>query len=612
MSQANNFVLFLRHYGPIPASDNMYDELIQIEINRHQIDPPIQIEPARLKDLIDNFEGAEPINVILTGTAGDGKTYHCRRVWEHFGGDKSQWQSGKKIATLNLPHTGKRLVIIKDLSELRDEEKASLIPELASAVSGTNRDAVYLVAANDGQLVASWRDWAEPTGGKAFSDFRSLEAMLVEDRIHDPSLRLRLYNLSRMDASTHFDALVDQVTEHSQWQGCQGCELINAAGTTSCPIRLNRELLRGGVTKSPFRQRLSDLLRLAGVNRMHLPIRDLLLLAVNIILGDQKAGKPLLTCRSAKNRAKQFDYATTNPYANVFGSNLPEKERQKYQAFTTLDSFGVGRETDNAFDNLLIYGRYSEIDRYKKLVDNDPYYGGPAYRVYLRDYLEGARESTREFMVALERQRRRLFFSLTSDPKLDPWRLSVYRSAGQLLEFAERVETGGDITRLVEQLVRGLNRTFCGMMIDDGTQVYLASSGGDGRGRIASVLNYELRTTVHRRNIYMCFGLADDGLTPRISVIDPTQPEGNQLIDQVDLQLTHFEYLMRVACGSLPASFSRQCYEDFLDFKLRLIERLDELIGNENDEREVALRAITVDANGRPLVDDIRIRVGAQ
>ena len=87
-------------------------------------------------------------------------------------------------------------------------------------------------------------------------------------------------------------------------------------------------------------------------------------------------------------------------------------------------------------------------------------------------------------------------------------------------------------------------------------------------------------------------------------------PEDQQIIDCLDLQLTHFEYLMRVSGGSLPESFSRQCYEDFLDFKLRLIERLDELIGHEVDGPEVTLHAITVDENGRPQVDDIRIRVG--
>lgn len=610
-SHSNSLVAFLRHYGPIPASDNMYDELIQTEITKHKVDPQIRIEPAYLKKLIANFQDEDPSNVILTGTAGDGKTYHCRRVWEEFGGEAELWQRGEKIVGLDLPHNGKRLVIVKDLSELSTREKAGLFPDLVAAASGRGDNTIYLIAANDGQLISSWRDWAEPRGGWQLDDFKVLEEMLVEDRSKDPRLRLLLYNLSRLDPSEHFDALLEQVVEHPQWCACSGCELLAADGSTTCPIRINRELLRGGRANSPFRQRLGDLLRLAGVNRMHLPIRDLLLLSINIILGDQQVGQSLLTCTMAKNRAISKNYDLTNPYANTFGANLSEKDRQKYQAFTVLESFGIGRETDNWFDNLLIYGPYNEEDRYRKFVEIDSYYGAHAYRHYLCDYLEGERESTKEFMVALEQQRRRLFFSLPSDSDFDLWRLSVYRYAGVLLDFARRIAAEEDVTRVTERLVRGLNRTFCGMMIDDGSQLYLASSGGDGRGRIATVLNHSLSTSVHRRNIYSVFELDQDGLTPRLVVIDPTQAVDERKIESLGLQLTHFEYLMRVANGSLPNSFSRQCYEDFLDFKLRLIEKLDLLNGSEPDSREVSLHAITVDDNGRPQVDDIRVRVGA-
>ena len=116
MAHINNFVSFLRHYGPIPASDNMYDELIQTEVDRLGIDPAIQIPPARLQDVLDDFESTAPRSVILTGTAGDGKTYHCRRVFEKSGGNPSDWQRGKKIVTLSLPNSGKSLIIVKDLS----------------------------------------------------------------------------------------------------------------------------------------------------------------------------------------------------------------------------------------------------------------------------------------------------------------------------------------------------------------------------------------------------------------------------------------------------------------------------------------------------------------
>jgi hypothetical protein len=327
-------------------------------------------------------------------------------------------------------------------------------------------------------------------------------------------------------------------------------------------------------------------------------------------LGDRQSGRILLTCRTAKNRAEKEDYRLTNPYANVFGMNLSERQRQQYQVFNILEAFGIGRETDNKFDNLLIYGSYSDSKLYTDLVSKDAYYGAPAYEPYLRDYLEGARENIEEFMQALSRQRQRLFFSLPAESALDPWRLTVYQASGQFLEFVEGLKNGGDTSRTTELLVRGLNRTFCGMMIDDGTELYLASSGGDGRGRIASLLNYDLPTTRHRRDPYLNFALGGDDATPCMQIVDPAA-DGDGIVDSLTLQLTHFEYLVRVASGSLPASFSRQCNEDFLDFKLRLIKRLDDLIGEEPSGDEISLQALTVDEHGRAHPDNVRIRVGS-
>lgn len=608
MAHSNSLVSFLRHYGPIPASDNMYDELIQSEIERHEIDPAIHISPARLDEVRDNFESASPRNVILTGTAGDGKTYHCRRIWEHFGGDPERWKAGEKIVSLPLPASGKTITIVKDLSELTRSEKETTLAGLAMAVEGKSESDVFLVAANDGQLLATWRDWSDTQDENAHRVFKIIEDMLVEERTTDNALVLDLYNLSRLDASAHFQELVEQIVEHQQWSRCQGCELLKDDGTSTCPIRINRERLRGGAEGSVFRQRLGELMKLARANRMHLPIRDLLLLSVNILLGDRQGRQILLTCRTAQNRAEQEDYRLTNPYANVFGVNLPERQRQQYQVFTTLEAFGVGRETDNKFDNLLIYGTYGDSDHYKRFVSDDVYYGARAYEPYLRDYLEGERENIDEFMRALARQRQRLFFSLPPDKAFDPWRLTVYQASGRFLEFVSGLTSGADVSRTIELLVRGLNRTFCGMMIDDGTQLYLASSGGDGRGRIASLLNYDLPTKSHRRDPYLNFALAADQATPCLQIIDPAGAK-NDVVDSLNLQLTHFEYLVRVASGSLPASFSRQCNEDFLDFKLRLIKRLDELIGETPSTDEVNLQALTVDERGRAHPDNIRIRV---
>lgn len=608
MSQSNGLISFLRHYGPIPAGDNQYDELIQILIDRYGIDPVIHINPPWLKKVQVNFESPEPCNVILTGTAGDGKTFLCRQIWTVLGGCLDRWNAGKKIVSLTLPSCGMILNIVKDLSELTQNEKNSMLANLAKSVAGKSTENVYLVAANDGQLLASWRDWSDSQGGDENKIFRIVEDMLVEERKRDDALNLILYNLSRLDAADHFQELIEQVVEHPQWSQCEGCDMLNTDGSTTCPIRINRERLRNGSDESVFRKRLGELIKLARANRMHIPIRDLLLISVNIIFGDQRGRQVLLTCRTAKKRAEKEDYRLTNPYSNVFGMNLPERQRQQYQVFNVLEAFGVGRETDNKFDNLLIYGPYSDSKLFTDLVSQDAYYGAPAYEPYLRDYLEGARDNINEFMQALSRQRQRLFFSLPVESTLDPWCLTVYQASGQFLEFVDGLKNEGDISRMTEQLVRGLNRTFCGMMIDNGTELYLASSGGDGRGRIASILNYALPTKRHRRDPYLNFTLESDNTTPCMQIIDPAADDDG-IIDSLTLQLTHFEYLVRVASGSLPASFSRQCNEDFLDFKLRLIKRLDDILGEEPYGDDISLQAITVDEHGRAHPDNVRIRV---
>lgn len=608
MSQSNGLISFLRHYGPIPAGDNMYDELIQAVIERHGIDPVIHITPVKLKEVQNNFESPEPSNIILTGTAGDGKTFHCRQVWTVLGGCPIQWNKGKKIVSLMLPASGKKLIIVKDLSELTRDEKDSVLASLVLSLVDNSTENVYLVAANDGQLLGSWREWAETQGDDESRKFRIVEDMLVEEHTTNKALNLILYNLSRFAASDHFKELIEQVVEHPQWSQCEGCGMLDSEGLTTCPIRINRERLRNGSNESVFRKRLGELMRLAGANRLHIPIRDLLLLGVNILLGDHHGRQILMTCRTAKNREEKENYRLTNPYSNVFGMNLPERQRQQYQVFNILEAFGIGRETDNKFDNLLIYGSYSGSKLYNDLVSIDAYYGAPAYKSYLSDYLEGARDNIDEFMQALSRQRQRLFFSLPVESALDPWRLTVYQASGQFLEFVEGLKNAGDVSQMKEVLVRGLNRTFCGMMIDNGTELYLASSGGDGRGRIASLLNYNLPTRRHRRDPYLNFALTSDNTTPCMEIIDPAA-DGDGIVDRLNLQLTHFEYLVRVASGSLPASFSRQCNEDFLDFKLRLIKKLDDILGEEPYGDDISLQAITVDEHGRAHPDNIQIRV---
>ncbi len=61
----------------------MYDELIRDSALRSGLEPLLFVHPVE-QELLALFAEtvSAPTSVILTGTAGDGKTHLCRRVWE--------------------------------------------------------------------------------------------------------------------------------------------------------------------------------------------------------------------------------------------------------------------------------------------------------------------------------------------------------------------------------------------------------------------------------------------------------------------------------------------------------------------------------------------------
>ncbi len=70
---------FLRQYGPIARNDSMYDETIQRAAKRARV-APIVFDHPRRAEVLSCFKADTPTSVILTGTAGDGKTHLCRLI----------------------------------------------------------------------------------------------------------------------------------------------------------------------------------------------------------------------------------------------------------------------------------------------------------------------------------------------------------------------------------------------------------------------------------------------------------------------------------------------------------------------------------------------------
>ena len=561
----SDWIKFLRKYGPIPQNDNMYDEAINRASKRTKFNP-ITFESPFHRGLNENFGSEDPSSIILTGTAGDGKTYLCRMVWEDLGGDADEWNSEKKIRKIFLSN-GKELVVIKDLSELRDEEK-QILKDLAISLHDASSDTIFLIAANDGQLVEAWekiRDSSEVEEVR-----RSIEDALVTGAKKCGRFPLLLLNLSQYRSEKLLQRVLDAVFEHPGWEGCENCHYASNDVSSRCPIWENLQRLKNPL----FRNRLSALITLCDYNGLHIPIRQLLLLVTNALLGHQEVRDQLMRCTDVPKLIQEGKAWYGNIYTNVFGTNL--RRRRLPEIFEVLRGFGIGDETSNRIDNLLIFGIDDPDEKqrlyFECLVGDDEYYGANKhYRMLQSAYIEGEdQNAAEEFFGALAKQRQRLFFTIPDNDAEDLrlWELGVFHYAGEYLyDVIGALDRGNRVpSRIINRLVRGLNRIFTGMLTSSDQFLWLATSGSYSQARISIMVDGRV-SVMPDRSEYVAIEKDENGLLALVVNLD------RETSVSLPLHLTRYEFLSRVAEGALPSSFSRECYEDILSFKSQVLSR---------------------------------------
>jgi hypothetical protein len=595
----SRWIKFLRNYGPIPTNDNMYDETIQRAIKRLKIEPLVL--PAQFLDaILANLHSERPATEILTGTAGDGKTYNCREVWTALGGTPAEWNRGAKVQSLPL---GRReLIIVKDLSELLPEESAPILEQMAVDVGIDDPDRVYLVAANHGQLLEKLKSAPQTEALKAMT--RAIESLLVGTSNPDPSVSIHLRDLSQAPASEMIAMIIEKMTAHAGWADCDGCQLQSRA---SCPILENRRRLQDPEDGVVFRRRLSALIELSEQNGVHFPIRQSLALITNILLGHPDAADGLMSCSQVPELVARERLHLASIYRNVFGENLSSRRAEKTELFRKLNSFGIGSETSNNVDDLLVYGADDPNLRptFETLVLSDSVYGGTvAYVRAQRDYLEGADTSAKDaFLPMLRSQRQRLFFTLPEKhaAQFELWDLTVFRYGGQYLDLIQKLNSKEQLPRGVMPLiVRGLNRVFTGMLVQNQDELVLATSGSHSQSKTSPLLDEMISVPRQSGEEVALTAGGRGGAALRVRVARGEDPKPVVL----NLTPTRFEFLGRVAEGALPSSFSLECHEDLLMFKARLLsatERRRELDQEDDDpiDGEMVLRFIEVGVDGR-------------
>ena len=160
---------------------------------------------------------------------------------------------------------------------------------------------------------------------------------------------------------------------------------------SDCPIRRNLELIQQPL----IRERLGNLLALCDYNGLHMPIRQILLLLVNAVLGHADVKDGLMTAADVPVVIQAGTVAKASLYDNVFGGNLTETRRVRTPVSDALDRIGVGHETSNRIDNILIFGDTDDALRsyFDWYMTTDRFYG--ANSAYVAAQRHTLREPTR-------------------------------------------------------------------------------------------------------------------------------------------------------------------------------------------------------------------------
>jgi len=606
------WINFVRVYGPIPTKDNLYDENLRRHARRRGI-RQIQFDHPYEEIVLPCFDVTNglPASVILTGTAGDGKTFLCGRVWEMLGGDPDIWAGQETHCQLELSvpaissmEPGRKITlhVLRDLSAWVPEQgaewppdKKELLVRFCRSIFVPDGKEAFLIAANDGQLGETFRRLLPDLDVRRAKEI--IEDLLVSDQSEKEGVYLKLFNLSRGSSSQLLERALDAFLNHEGWSVCYAeAGPVDQLFGDQCPIRRNYELLKQPLMRS----RLRDLIELCDQNGLHVPVRQILILLSNSILGHPNVKDHVMTADDVPKIIAANSRARASVYNNIFGGNLPASRRVNSMIFDYLDRFQVGRETSNRFDNMLIFGESHEQLKalFSRLIASDEFYGADsAFLAAKRDYTEGADEnpeSAAHFLELLVSKRRALFFKIADEEieDLNLWDLTVFKYGGEYLQQVLSVLNRGSVVRrnILGRIVKGMNRIFTGMLMNSDHELFLASSASLSQARVCRFLDE--RISVVPRLGERVEIILDEG-RPYLNVV-----LGNDHCCRFQLTLTRYEYLSRVAEGVLPNSFSKECFEDVMAFKSRLMRELAKRDGASPSGREIVFRVLDIDTNG--------------
>jgi len=379
--------------------------------------------------------------VILTGHAGDGKTALLFQILQNMSSEPLPSQM-RECGMISLDRIGRKLLWIKDMSELSQTQQNSL---LLKALRAPSEGHSAILVSNTGPLLSTFeriRLDIDPNISDRELQMQLLDGMDKSDgtSVTIGNLTPRIFNMARIDTTSLALDLLDRMLSDTLWKPCALCDKANM-----CPIYGNRnDVLRNRDRVCSF---ISAYLTWLNENDRRLTIRQILAqMAYGITAG--------LSCREivhADVDLVRFNYSFANAFWGYRGTKSLSAAEQIHgiRAIRALELDSKSLDADYA---MFVQGDLSMFDepiRNYLTASSDP------LKIGRQDSAELRRSFRRFFYLFAntdEGQTNKLFQSLFS-----PVFPQYMRAKTQPLSPTDR-------TRLKTTVFRALYRLFVGFL----------------------------------------------------------------------------------------------------------------------------------------------------
>lgn len=579
MSIGENWIKLLRGYGPIPGNNATEAENVDSHAKPLGIGRLSFVHPAheQLDQFFLNVDPGSRPSMLITGTAGDGKTTLCYELIKSLTGSAPAPASAEGIETFNLPDGGK-LDLIRDLTGWRKRDANNkLIPEQVAALEkiashakgGGHRPTI--IAVNDGQVHEVFRALPTTISENLRDFFEHGIELHSKGNCQAPELpNFRLVDLSMITSEVLMRECIAAILMRPEWK-CLDEEATDPLFAQESPLAANFRILSSEATQN----RLFDIARLADACQFHLPVRSILMLLSNALLGHPKAPEGLLKPNAATRRLLESgdQRAEGAFYRNLFGHNLTKFRREKHNVYRFLASLHIGNETTNDIDELLIFGDRDQTEikeLHQAIVAHDPHHQrSKKFSSEISRYIRGEIEEQSDldsFLRCLADERRRVFF-YADDACIrenNLWSTSTFHHAGTYIrDYLKPLREGKPIPGVkLNAIITGLNRIWTGMYVANTEQEILLASGLDmTRSPISDIL----LDTLSKSSLKLETSPAK---LPKLVI-----HRGVHKFEMV-LTLMRFEFVLRASEGAMPGSFSREACEDLMSLKQKALRDL--------------------------------------